>query len=62
MLKNFKNHLGVDFSKKNIKKKSYQKINFFEESPEDFIKNKLNEFNIISLNNVLEHVPNPENL
>ena len=55
----FKSHLGVDFSKRNLKKNSY-KINFFEQSPENFIKNKLNKFNVISLNNVLEHVPNPD--
>ena len=59
--KYFNNHLGVDFSKNNIKKNSYKKINFLEESPESFVERKLNSFNIITLNNVLEHVPNPNN-
>ena len=59
--KYFKSHLGVDFSKKNIKKSSYKKINFLEESPESFVERKLNVFNLITLNNVLEHVPDPNN-
>ena len=57
--KYFKSSIGVDFSISNLKKKNKSKINFISENPEKFIKNDLKRFDIITLNNVLEHVPNP---
>ena len=55
----FKSSLGVDFSFKNLSKKNKSKINFFSMNPEKFIEKNLNKFDIITLNNVLEHVPYP---
>lgn len=58
----FKNCTGVDFSSNNLLKKNKSKINYISMNPEDFIKkNDLKKFDIITLNNVLEHVPNPIN-
>ncbi len=56
---NFKSSLGVDFSALNLPKKIRTKIKFISESPEIFINRDLKKFDVITLNNVLEHVPNP---
>jgi|LakMenEpi03Aug12_release.lakeMendotaPanAssembly.Ray.scaffolds.fasta_scaffold395160_2 2-polyprenyl-3-methyl-5-hydroxy-6-metoxy-1,4-benzoquinol methylase len=53
----FKNHLGVDYSANNLEKFIKNKINFQENDPKIFIKDNIKEFDIITLNNVLEHVP-----
>lgn len=55
----FKSSLGVDFSINNFKKKNGQKIKFISANPEKFIEKNLNEFDVITLNNVLEHVTDP---
>lgn len=55
----FKSSLGVDFSINNLKKKSGAKIKFVSANPEKFIEKNLNEFDVITLNNVLEHVTDP---
>ncbi len=57
--KYFKTSLGVDFSISNLIKKNKSKVNFISENPELFIKRDLKKFDVITLNNVLEHVPNP---
>ena len=59
--KNFKSCLGVDFSEINLEKKNKSNIKFKSESPEIFIKKNLKNFDVITLNNVLEHLPNPKN-
>ena len=53
--KYFAYHLGVDFSKNNLNKR----INFFEDSPENYILKNIKKFDVITLNNVLEHIPEP---
>ena len=64
-LSNIKNHfkscLGVDFSLENLVKKNKSKIKFVSMSAENFIKKDLKKFDVITLNNVLEHVPDPIN-
>lgn len=59
--KNFRSCLGVDFAKANLGKEYKSNINFISENPEIFIKKNLKKFNVITLNNVLEHVTNPVN-
>lgn len=54
----FKSCLGVDFSVDNLSKKNKSKIRFISMNPEYFIENDLKKFDVITLNNVLEHVPN----
>ena len=54
----FKNCAGVDFSVNNLTKKNQSKIKFISMNPGNFIeKNDLKKFEVITLNNVLEHVP-----
>jgi 2-polyprenyl-3-methyl-5-hydroxy-6-metoxy-1,4-benzoquinol methylase len=53
----FKNHLGVDYSSGNLDKSIKKKINFNEIDPKVFIKKAIKQFDVITLNNVLEHVP-----
>jgi 2-polyprenyl-3-methyl-5-hydroxy-6-metoxy-1,4-benzoquinol methylase len=53
----FKNHLGVDYSASNLDRSIKKKINFHENDPKVFIKKTIKKFDIITLNNVLEHVP-----
>ncbi|MBD1161749.1 methyltransferase domain-containing protein [Pelagibacterales bacterium SAG-MED15] len=55
----FKSSLGVDFSINNLKKKNGTKIKFVSVNPEKFIEKNLSEFDVITLNNVLEHVTDP---
>lgn len=55
----FKSSLGVDFSVNNLKKKSISKIKFISVNPEKFIEKSLKKFDVITLNNVLEHVTDP---
>ncbi len=58
-VKSYFNHcLGIDFSVNNLEKKSKSKIKFISMNPEHFIENDLRKFDVITLNNVLEHVPN----
>jgi len=57
----FKKVTGVDYSKKNLIYKLNKNCNFIEQDPEIYLKKKL-PFDIITLNNVLEHVINPEKL
>jgi 2-polyprenyl-3-methyl-5-hydroxy-6-metoxy-1,4-benzoquinol methylase len=57
--KYFKSCVGVDFSISNLNKNNRSKVNFISESAESFIKRDLKKFDVITLNNVLEHVPNP---
>jgi 2-polyprenyl-3-methyl-5-hydroxy-6-metoxy-1,4-benzoquinol methylase len=63
--KNFK-VLGVDYDDYAIKNFNKEIIKFFIKSnPDDFIQNsilKKEKFNIVALQNVLEHVPNPSSL
>ena len=63
--KNFK-VLGVDYDDYAIKKFNKEIIKFFVKSnPDDFVKNailKKEKFDIIALQNVLEHVPHPSSL
>lgn len=54
----FKSCLGVDFSVDNLVKKNKSKIRFISMNPEHFIENDLKKFDVITLQNVLEHVPN----
>ena len=55
----FKSCLGVDFSFNNLSKKNKSKIKFVSMNPEHFIEKNLKRFDVITLNNVLEHVPDP---
>ena len=56
----FKNCVGVDFSLNNLIKKNNSKIKFISMDPEDFLqKQDLKKFDVITLNNVLEHVTDP---
>lgn len=55
----FKSCLGVDFSEKNLIKKHKSNFKFVSMNPEYFIEKNLNKFNVITLNNVLEHVIDP---
>jgi len=55
----FKTSLGIDYSFENLSSESKSKINFISMSPENFIKKNLKKYDIITLNNVLEHVSNP---
>ena len=58
MKSHFKSSLGVDFSINNLKKNG-SKIKFISANPEKFIEKNLSEFDVITLNNVLEHVMDP---
>ena len=57
--KHFKSSLGVDFSDLNLDKNLKSKITFVSQSPEEYIEKSLKRFDVITLNNVLEHVTNP---
>ena len=56
----FKKVTGVDFSKKNLIYRFNKNCDFLEQDPEIYLKRKNIDFNIITLNNVLEHVINPK--
>lgn len=64
--KNFKSILGVDYDDYAIKNFNKKIVKFFIKSnPDDFIKKtilKKEKFDIIALQNVLEHVPDPSSL
>ena len=55
----FKNCLGVDFSEKNLIKKNKSNFKFASMNPENFIKKNLKKYDVITLNNILEHVIDP---
>jgi 2-polyprenyl-3-methyl-5-hydroxy-6-metoxy-1,4-benzoquinol methylase len=57
----FKKVTGIDFSKKNLIYKLGKNCEYLEQDPEIYLKKKKLPFNIIILNNVLEHVINPKN-
>jgi 2-polyprenyl-3-methyl-5-hydroxy-6-metoxy-1,4-benzoquinol methylase len=56
----FKKVTGVDFSKKNLIFKLNKNCEFIEQDPEIYLKRKNIDFNIITINNVLEHIINPK--
>ena len=55
----FKSCLGVDFSETNLTNKSKLNFKFMSMNPEHFIEKNLKKFNVVTLNNVLEHVIDP---
>ena len=61
--KNFiKNSVGVDFGVDQLKYKLQKKIKLIKENPVNFLKNNTINFDIITLNNIVEHSDNVDEL
>ena len=58
----FNKTFGVDFSKKQINKSLGKNCTVISKNPIEFLKREKNEFDFISLNNILEHSVNPEEI